>query len=121
MLTVYLLSQKHIRPFAKRSILRDYLRYIPAFSRSARTYIPGLSEKERIIVCKKFSLSAQFFISRLSTAKNYIYFGLMATSLIVNVRFCPASAWFSSRVIVAAVTLITFTELSEPSMVLRTE
>jgi hypothetical protein len=46
MLTLYLLNQKHILPFAKRSILRAYLRYIPAFSRSAREYIPGLSEKE---------------------------------------------------------------------------
>ena len=45
---------------------------------------------------------------------------MIAASLIENVRFCPASAWFASRVIVEAVTLIAFTELSEPSMVLRT-
>lgn len=120
MLTLYLLNQKYLCQFAKRSILRAYLRYIPAFIHSARTYIPGLSAKGCIIVREKFSLSVQVFIGCLSHTKK-IYFGLMAAILIENVRFCPASAWFASRVIVAAVTLITFTELSEPSVVLRTE
>ena len=36
MLTSHLLTQKHLCPFAKRSILRAYLRYVPAFSHSAR-------------------------------------------------------------------------------------
>ena len=116
MLTLYLLNQKYICQFAKRSILRAYLRYIPAFIHSARGVFNGIVGKGA------HNCLGDILIYRcLPQALKNFYFGLMAVSLIENVRFCPARAWFASRVIVAAVTLITFTELSELSIVLRTE
>ena len=55
-------------------------------------YIPRLSEKERTIFWGKFSCIVQvFYWLSLPSLKNF-YFGLIAASLIENVRFCPASA-----------------------------
>ncbi len=55
-------------------------------------YIPRLSEKERTIFRGKFLCIVQvFYWFSLPSLKKF-YFGLIAASLIENVRFCPASA-----------------------------